>query len=153
MAKAFLLIIFGVFSALPGRAESPSFAFPAEYKKGVQYAKIERGGITEYLYTTKANIKTIQSGEQLPEGSSIVMEDFREGSLHRYVVMKKNAKKAKQYPESERNGDWVYMVFDKNKTAQKAFDASSCLSCHKPLSNQQYLQSYEYLKNFSFTEK
>ncbi|MGW1627701.1 hypothetical protein, partial [Streptomyces sp. NPDC002172] len=63
--------------------------FPANYRQGVHYATVERGGIREEIFTSRNAISAAKSGKPLPSGTVITMEDYREGKLFRYIVMEK----------------------------------------------------------------
>jgi hypothetical protein len=63
--------------------------FPEQYADGVHYATVKRGNITEELFTSRAAIEAAKSGQPLPSGTVITVEDHRDGKLFRYVVMEK----------------------------------------------------------------
>ena len=57
--------------------------FPETYAEGVHYATVTRGNIREELFTSRAAIIAVKSGQPIPSGTVITMEDYRDGKLFR----------------------------------------------------------------------
>jgi hypothetical protein len=90
-------------------------AFPEGYANGVRYATVKRGNITEELFTSRATIDAVKSGQPVPRGTVITMEDYRDGKLFRYVVMEKRAGWGAGYPPDKRNGEWEFQAEPQRK--------------------------------------
>ena len=71
------------------RAGSELIKFPESYTAGVLYATIDRGNITEEIFTSRAAIDAVKNGQPIPSGTVITLVDYRDGELFRYVVMEK----------------------------------------------------------------
>lgn len=126
---------------------SEVFNFPKDFKKGILYTTVNRGSIKEEIYTSRKTIKAIQSGKPAPYGSIITMIDSTAGKVNRYVVMRKEKGWGNKHPKDKRNGDWNFKIFNPDMSPQKT-NTSSCLNCHKPHADHDYIQTYFAMKNF-----
>ena len=72
----------------------------------MHYATVQRGNITEELFTSSAAIDAVKNGQPIPSGTVIAMEDYRDGKLFRYVVMEKRTSWDADDPPEKRNGEW-----------------------------------------------
>ena len=105
--------------------------FPADHTEGVHYATVMRGAIRQELYASRAAIDAAKSGQPFPSGTVITLADYREGRLHRYVVMEKRDGWGSEYPPDLRNGNWEYQVFAADRTPDRREDTARCFACHK----------------------
>jgi len=136
-------------AAAPGAvqaAENARVAFPEAYEQGVHYATVNRGGIREELFVGREAVEAAKRGQPLPEGTVIMLEDYREGRLYRYVVMEKRAGWGDAYPADLRNGDWDYREFRADKTPNPAEDGTRCLACHKSQAGNDFVFTYDRLR-------
>lgn len=132
----------GAFGAL---AANDRVAFPEGYAMGVHYTTVERGGITERIFTSPEAIAAARRGEPLPDGTVITMEDHRDGRLFRYVVMQKRAGWGDAYPADRRSGDWEFREFRPDRTASTAEDGSRCMACHRSRASQDFVFTYQQM--------
>ncbi|OMG92581.1 hypothetical protein BIZ92_07845 [Achromobacter xylosoxidans] len=121
--------------------------FPANYRQGVHYATVERGGIREEIFTSRNAISAAKSGKPLPSGTVITMEDYREGKLFRYIVMEKRIGWGERYPEATRNGDWEFQAFHPDRTVNRSENVSRCMGCHKGQASRDYVFTLDRIKS------
>ena len=127
----------------PGaRAADGEVDFPADYEDGVHYATVPRGNIRQEFYTSREAIAAARQGQALPHGTVITMVDYRDGGIHRYVVMEKQEGWGEAFSADIRNGDWKYRVFNPDGSAQST-NTQRCMSCHKPEAEDDYVQTYD----------
>ncbi|MFY4257940.1 cytochrome P460 family protein [Achromobacter xylosoxidans] len=126
--------------------------FPANYRQGVHYATVERGGIREEIFTSQDAISAAKSGKPLPSGTVITMEDYREGKLFRYIVMEKRSGWGERYPESTRNGDWEFQAFHPDRTVNRSENVSRCMGCHKGQAGRDYVFTLDRIKSASVSQ-
>jgi hypothetical protein len=68
------------------RAGSALVKFPDSYTAGVLYATVDRGNITEEIFTSRAAIDVVKNGQPIPSGALITLVDYRDGELFRSGV-------------------------------------------------------------------
>jgi hypothetical protein len=121
--------------------------FPEAYAEGVHYATVERGNIKEEIFTSRAAIDAVKRGEPIPSGTVITLVDYRDGKLHRYVVMEKRAGWGAEYPPELRNGEWEYQAFNADRSVNRNDDVARCMSCHKAQAAQDYVQRLDLIRD------
>lgn len=111
-----------------GTAQAPNgdIALRPDYRDGVHYTTVRRGGITEELYTAQAALEAARSGSPFPEGTVITMDDFRGGELTRILVMEKRA----EWAGLSEAGDWLFREFAADGTPNASEDGARCAACH-----------------------
>ena len=122
-------------------------AFPEGHAGGVHYATIKRDNITEELFTSRAAIEAANSGEALPSGTVITMEDYRDGKLFRYVVMAKRAGWRAEYPPEKRNGEWEFQALNADKSVNRGENLDRCFVCHKGQQKQDFVFTLDRMKS------
>ena len=80
----------GILPALWATAEETRVTFP-DLDALIHYTTVNRGDVTEHMLTTQAAIDATQSGQPIPDGTQVVLVDYREGEVYRYFVMEKGA--------------------------------------------------------------
>lgn len=113
------------------KAESGDVQFPKNYADGIHYATVERGNITEELFTGRDAIEAAKRGEPFPSGTVITLVDYRGGELHRYVVLEKRDGWGKLSPPDIRIGDWLFREFAPDGSPNLDEDGTRCMSCHQ----------------------
>lgn len=110
-------------------AQSPNEAvtFPETYREDVHYATVTRGDIREEIFTTPAALAAAREGRPFPDGTVIMMEDYRGDELNRYIVMEKRA----QWASVSEAGAWLFREFAPDKTPNRSENGSRCASCHQ----------------------
>jgi len=161
---AAILTLFLMNSFAIGGENSP-VAFPENFDQGVLYFKKDRGSITEDIFISKEAIMAVQNGNPLPYGTVITLVEYfaksekgsdgyaLKGPLKRYVVMEKREGWGANRAASQRNGEWEYQAFNPDKSIQIDEDLSRCFSCHKPEANNDYVYTYDAIRNFNLNEK
>lgn len=132
--------------ATPSWAERGLVKFPEKYADGVRYVVVPRGDIRQELYTSRAAIDAARADKPLPDGTVITLVDYRDGQIHRYVVMEKRAGAGAAYPPELRNGDWLFEVFNADRSVNLKDDVKRCLSCHQPQAKTDHVFTFERLK-------
>lgn len=121
--------------------------FPENYKDGVHYATVNRGGIREEIFTSLEAITAAKAGHPMPNGTVIMMEDYRGGKLHRYVVMEKQAGWGGAYPEKVRAGDWEFREFAPDRSPNTAENGQRCMSCHQSQAGQDFVFTVDQMRS------
>ena len=121
-------------------------SFPESYAQGVHYATINRGNISEELFTSRAAIEAAKSGQPLPSGTVITMQDYRDGRLFRYVVMEKRGGWGGDDPPEKRNGEWESQAFNADKSVNRSENLDRCFACHKGHAAQDFVFTYGRMK-------
>jgi len=142
----FLLVAAALFS-WQARADNTDVRFPHGFADGIHYGTVERGGITEELYTDRAAIEAAKRGESFPDGTVITLVDHRDGGIFRYVVMEKRAGWGEDYPPEIRNGDWKYREFGPDRSPNMEEDGTRCMSCHKPQASQDFVFTVDLMRD------
>ena len=147
-------------------AGADKVAFPENYAKGVRYASDNNVGLKEVhdLYAMPAAFEAARKGQPMPDGTVLVIARFaakldaqgnpiKDTNGHfikdkpsGFNVMEKRAGWGAEYPEAKRNGEWEYRAFTADKTPNDKANLAACFGCHKPLTSQDYVQSYDKLK-------
>jgi len=131
----------------PSWAERGRVQFPEGYAEGVRYVVINRGNIREEIYTSKAAIDAVKNGKPIPSGTVITLVDYRDGKLHRYVVMEKRTGWGAGYPPELRNGEWEFEAFNADRTVNTNDDVSRCFACHQAQARRDYVFTLERMKD------
>ncbi|RDU55241.1 hypothetical protein CQA49_02405 [Helicobacter sp. MIT 00-7814] len=100
-----------------------NLTFPQDYKNGVLYTSITRGGVIEDIYAQEADILALQKEGKLPELATITMEEYANnngthGNLNRYIIMQKHGKQ------------WRFEAFNADKSINVKENTTRCLNCH-----------------------
>jgi len=124
-------------------AQSPNerITFPDKYAEGVHYGTVKRGGIVEELFTSREAVDAAKTGSPFPEGTVIMMEDYRDGELYRYVAMEKR----KSWEELSKAGFWLFREWDADGVPKSSEDGSRCQSCHISQENNDYVFTYQLM--------
>ena len=72
---------------------------------------------------------------------------FIKGDLVAYTVMEKRTGWGKEYADDIRNGEWEYQAFKADKTVNDKAKLKNCFTCHKPYDKQDFVFSFEAMKN------
>jgi hypothetical protein len=149
LSRAFVFAAAGAaFATLGGAAFASAdlVRFPHDFDKGVLYATVERGNLKEQIFTSREAIAAAKRGEALPSGTVITLVDYRDGKLHRYVVMEKRSGWGAQYAESKRNGEWEFQAFNADKTVNTNENLDRCFGCHKPQAANDFVWTFNRMK-------
>ncbi|WP_319498825.1 cytochrome P460 family protein [uncultured Cohaesibacter sp.] len=128
-ASSVTALLIGLTMGTPLRAQSVAsdhVALPETYRSEVHFSTYKRGGITEELFASQQAIEAAKAGSPFPEGTVVTMEDFREGSLYRVLVMEKRA----EWKGQSLSGNWRFGVYWPDGKPNLAEDLQRCESCH-----------------------
>jgi hypothetical protein len=107
----------------------------------------------------------VKAGQPMPSGSVLTLVQhkakldadgnpekdangrFIKGELVGYTVMEKRTGWGSEYPEEMRNGEWEYQAFKADKTVNDKANLKNCFTCHKPLDKQDFVFSFQAMKN------
>ena len=149
------------------RAGGDNVKFPENYAKGVLYTTVDRADNKQYreLYATPEAIAAVKAGKPIPSGTVLTLVQYKakldasgqpekdangrfiKGELIGYTVMEKRTGWGAEYPEEIRNGEWEYQAFKADKSVNDKAKLANCFTCHKPLAKQDFVFSFEAMKN------
>ncbi|MFY0780544.1 cytochrome P460 family protein [Peribacillus simplex] len=126
--------------------------FPKDLEKGIVFATYDRGDIHENIYVnSREAIEAVQNGEELPSGTVITLEGFRNGEIEHYLVMEKRTGWGSKYSPEERNGEWEYQHFTPDREVAED-NIGRCFSCHANQERDDYMNSMDQMKEFDLGE-
>jgi hypothetical protein len=149
------------------RAGGDKVVFPENYAKGVLYTTVDRADNKQYreLYSTPEAIAALKAGKPIPSGTVLTLVQYKaqldaagnpekdangrfiKGELVAYTVMEKRDGWGTEYGDDLRNGEWEYQAFKADKTVNDKAKLANCFTCHKPLDKQDFVFSFEAMKN------
>jgi len=157
IAAAGMLSVTATAFAGPERVE-----FPAGYRDVfVRYLDVDRPDrkTKRFFYVNRAALEAAKPGEDLPQGSVLIMEDHkieleadetpRRDAEGRFIatdeitnvfVMEKQPGWGDAYPEEKRNGDWDYAWFLADGSPKHSDPArfEGCFNCHQSRAERDY---------------
>lgn len=153
-------------SAVGKQLAASKIIFPTDYRETFKlYSKVNQAEQKRVRHNF-ANSTTLQRPDSqgpLPDGAFVLTEIyaaklddkgnpmmgddgfFVADKLLALAAMEKRQGWGDDIPAELRNGDWNYALFTPEKTPKKGANQAACLACHKPLSDADYLFSYEAL--------
>ncbi|WP_338785868.1 cytochrome P460 family protein [Metabacillus sp. FJAT-53654] len=131
--------------------------FPEDLEEGIVFATYDRGDIHENIYVnSREAIEAVQNGEELPSGTVVTLEGFRDGELEHYLVMEKRTGWGSQYSPEERNGEWEFQAFTPDREVMEdgigGPAIGRCYTCHANQERDQYINSLGRMKEFELEE-
>ncbi len=153
--------------AVGARAGGENVTFPENYARGVLYTTVDRADNKQYreLYSTPEAITALKTGKAIPSGTVLTLVQYKakldaagnpekdangrfiKGELIAYTVMEKRDGWGAEYADDIRNGEWEYQAFKADKSVNDKANLKNCFTCHKPLDKQDFVFSYEAMKN------
>lgn len=127
-------------------AESNRVTFPANLDQLVHYATVKRGASTEHMLTSQTAIDAVKKGQPVPNGTHVVLVDYRDAKVFRYFVMEKGANWGAEYEPKRRTGDWQFQSFKPDRSINMGENTARCQSCHQSREDDQYLYTFSDLK-------
>jgi hypothetical protein len=123
--------------------------FPENYDKGVNYTTVHRGNVREELYTSQEAIEAVQNGQQIPDGTVITLEIYRDEELDEIFVMEKRTGWGDQTPQgTPRNGNWQYQEFNADRSLDYEEDIGRCFSCHANQERDDFVNTLDEIKGY-----
>ncbi|WP_106743467.1 cytochrome P460 family protein [Yoonia maritima] len=138
----------GTFTALLATAEETRVTFP-DLDALIHYTTVNRGNVTEHMLTTQAAIDAAQAGQKIPDGTQVVLVDYREGEVYRYFVMEKGPGWGAEYDDGRRTGDWQFQFYWGDQSINMEESTARCQSCHQARSDVEYMYTYNDLRRFA----
>ncbi|WP_404328436.1 cytochrome P460 family protein [Mesobacillus maritimus] len=131
--------------------------FPENLEEGIVFATYDRGDIHENIYVnSREAIEAVQNGEELPSGTVITLEGFRDGELEHYLVMEKRTGWGSQYSPEERTGEWEFQAYTPDREVMEdgigGPAIGRCYTCHANQERDQYMNSMDQMKEFNLEE-
>ncbi|WP_078410588.1 cytochrome P460 family protein [Priestia abyssalis] len=131
--------------------------FPEDLEEGIVFATYDRGDIHENIYVnSREAIEAVQNREELPSGTVITLEGFRDGELEHYLVMEKRTGWGSQYSPEERTGEWEFQAFTPDREVMEdgigGRAIGRCYTCHANQERDQYMNSLDQMQEFNLGE-
>jgi len=117
------------FFAVQVDAEQNGVTFPP-LDDLTHYTTVERGKTVEHILTSEDALAAIKAGTPIPTGTHVVLVDFQDGVLDRYLVAQKTGDVA---------ADWQYQYFLPDQTIKLDERTDQCYSCHLSRESDQFL--------------
>jgi len=134
LGAVLLTAVFGL-DALPAFAEPNRVTFP-DIEALEHYTTVTRGEVTEHMMTTPEALAAVRAGQPMPDGTHVVLVDYRGGEVFRYFVMQKGAGWGADY--DNRTGDWQFQAFHPDQSNNLDESAARCMGCHQPRADTEY---------------
>lgn len=162
-----LILLFALLSSLSYAGGTPEFvALPESYNKQINYMTQNRVGQEQVakIYTRENLLQAIASDEQVPEGSTIVMEvyepkrdryenavkgtggNFLIDHLSGIAVMEYRSEWPQEIPEKERAGNWGFALYTPD--GKPKANEQDCAGCHWQLRRVNYMFTTVPMKNY-----
>lgn len=133
--------------ALLATAEETRVTFP-DLDALIHYTTVTRGDVTEHMLTTQAAIDAVQAGQPIPDGTPVVLADYREGEVYRYFVMQKGAGWGADYDDGRRTGDWQFQFYWGDRSINMEENTARCQGCHQSREDAEFMFTYNDLRRF-----
>lgn len=127
-------------------AEANRVTFPKALDSLVHYTTVKRGDVTEHMLTTQEALDAVKLGQAIPNGTHVVLVDYRDNKVFRYFVMEKGDGWGTDFAASRRTGDWQFQAFKPDKTLNLSENSARCQSCHQGRADSQFLYTFNDLK-------
>lgn len=131
--------------AFQALAEPTRVVFPATLDGLVHFSTVRRGEVTEHMLTSPEAIAAAQAGQEMPDGTQVILADYREGALYRYFVMEKGADWAADYTGTNATDDWQWQWYWPDGTINADENTERCRACHASRAEQNYMFTYRDL--------
>jgi len=132
-------------SAEPNRVTFPTPDHIAALK---HYTTVRRGEVTEFMYTSPEALAALKSGKDLPDGTQVILQDWRDGEVYRLFVMEKGAGWGEDYAAAEHTGDWQFQWYWPDGTINSDETTARCRSCHMAREGRSFLYTYNDARRF-----
>ncbi|WGD32238.1 cytochrome P460 family protein [Ancylobacter sp. WKF20] len=134
------------------RAEPTRVTFPRNIDDLVHYTTVTRGDVVEHMLTSREAIQAAQNGQPMPDGTQIILADYRNDKIYRYFVMEKGPGWGDDYDARRRTGDWQFQWYWPDGSINTQENTMRCQSCHQSRAEQNYMFTYRDLMNFNLSE-
>lgn len=150
LARALLPTIFAAVTATAVLAEPNRVRFPTDemIAELERYTTVTRGNVTEYMYTSREALSAIREGTEVPDGTQVILQDWREGEVYRLFVMEKGENWGADYDESSRADDWQFQWYWPDGTVNMDESTGRCRSCHMSREDRNFMFTYNDARRF-----
>ena len=135
------LLLAGILAleVLPAAAEPNRVVFP-DLDALEHYTTVTRGEVTEHMLTSPEALAAVRAGQPMPDGTHVVLVDYRGGEVFRYFIMQKGAGWGEDY--GNRTGDWQFQAFHPDKSNNTAEAADRCMGCHQSRGAREFMFTF-----------
>lgn len=112
------------------------------------YTTVRRGEVTEFMYTSREALAALKTGAEMPDGTQVILQDWRDGKVYRLFVMEKGAGFGDEYDERSRTGDWQFQWFWPDGTINMEENTARCRSCHMSRQDRNFMYTYGDARQF-----
>lgn len=128
------------------QAESNRVTFPKTLDRLIHYATVKRGDVTEHMLTSREALDAAKLGKDVPNGTRVVLVDYRDSKVFRYFVMEKGAAWGDDHDARRRTGDWQFQAFRPDQSVNTSENSARCQSCHQSQASQQFLYTFDDMR-------
>lgn len=129
-------------------AEPNRVGFPDNLDELEHYTTVTRGDVTEHMYTSRAALDAIQAGEEVPDGTQVILQDWREGEVYRLFVMEKGDGWGEDYDEGSRTEDWQFQWYWPDGSINMDENTQRCRSCHMSREGRNFMFTYNDARRY-----
>lgn len=114
----------------------------------VHYTTVRRGNVTEFMYTSPEALAALKAGEDVPDGTQVILQDWREGEVYRLFVMEKGEGFGEAYDTRSRTGDWQFQWYWPDGSINTDENTQRCRSCHMSREGRSFMYTYSDARAF-----
>lgn len=114
----------------------------------IHYTTVTRGNVTEYMYTSPQALAALKAGEDVPDGTQVILQDWREGEVYRLFVMEKGEGFGDAYTDGTRTDDWQFQWYWPTGEINTDENTARCRSCHMSRESRSYMYTYNDARSF-----
>lgn len=134
--------------AFQALAEPNRVRFPENLDALEHFTTVTRGEVTEHMLTTSDAIAAAQAGEDMPDGTQIILADYRDDALYRLFVMEKGPGWGDEYAEDRRTADWQFQWYWPDGSVNMDENTERCRACHQGRADENYMFTYNDLMKY-----
>jgi len=135
-------ILAALLLAAPVTAEPNRVVFPDNLDALQHYTTVTRGEVTEFMYTSRAALDALKAGEPVPDGTQVILQDWRDDVVYRLFVMQKGAGWGADYEEDMRAGDWQFQWYWPDGSINTEENTERCRACHQSREGREFMFTY-----------
>ncbi len=129
-------------------AEPNRVTFPDALDDLEHYTTVRRGDVTEFMYTSREALEAIRNGQEVPDGTQVILQDRRDDEVYRLFVMEKGAGWGDDYDEASRTGDWQFQWYWPDGSINTDEDTARCRSCHMAREDRGFMYTFNDARRF-----
>ena len=141
-------LLVGLTLATAARAEPNRVEFPDDLDALEHYTTVTRRDVTEFMYTSRAALDAIRAGGEIPDGTQIILQDWREGEVYRLFVMQKEDGWGADYAAATRTDDWQFQWFWPDGSVNMDENTARCRACHAAREGRDFMFTYNDARRY-----